>query len=413
MQVSTYSNKSIKHSQVSKSPAPARKSNITFMPAVFGKKEEERRPSYEQRRVKDSSIAAMFLNNLMQPKLYINNPEGIKFMFKPEHIHTLCEQVEAVIREQPLVLRVKAPVKVFGDIHGQYSDLMSFFLLYGSPFENGKDKDIESFDYIFLGDFVDRGINSLETICLLFALKVRYPGQVHLIRGNHEDKWINCSFGFSEECAMKLNEDPNHPDSVFARVNQVFEWLPLAAVIEEKILCLHGGIGSTVNSVSDIEGLPRPLEVIHEVTNAEEQLVVDILWSDPTDSDAETGIIQNVMRDPQGTGNIVKFGPDRVHKFLKANDLEMIIRAHECVMDGFERFAGGALMTVFSATDYCGRHKNAGAILIIGKDLEIKPKNIYSESMRGNTWIEDEEQLRKRPPTPPRWRSNGSRKSGV
>jgi protein phosphatase len=93
---------------------------------------------------------------------------------------------------------VRAPLKIFGDIHGQYSDLMSFFALYGSPFENGRKKDIENFDYLFLGDFVDRGSHSLETICLLLALKALFPKQVHLIRGNHEDYQINCSFGFSD-----------------------------------------------------------------------------------------------------------------------------------------------------------------------------------------------------------------------
>jgi protein phosphatase len=86
---------------------------------------------------------------------------------------------------------------------------------------------------------------------------------------------------------------------------------------------------------------------VHEVLTLDQQLVVDILWSDPTDNDSvtsftkELGIIKNTVRDPGGTGNIVKFGPDRVQEFLKNNNLQLIIRAHECVMDGFERFAGG------------------------------------------------------------------------
>lgn len=80
---------------------------------------------------------------------------------------------------------------MFGDIHGQYSDLMSFFALYGTPHANGKPQDIENFDYVFLGDYVDRGNYSLETICLLFALKCLYPTQIHLIRGNHEDIQTN------------------------------------------------------------------------------------------------------------------------------------------------------------------------------------------------------------------------------
>lgn len=140
--------------------------------------------------------------------------------------------------------------------------------------------------------------------------------------------------------------------------------------------------------------------------------MVDILWSDPTDCDEELGIQANCIRDPNGTGNIVKFGPDRVKQFLQDNGLSMIIRAHECVMDGFERFAGGDLITIFSATDYCGRHKNAGAILVVKKNFEIKPKLIYPvDNPYGSNWIESEESLKKRPPTPPRWRANGPRRT--
>lgn len=310
-----------------------------------------------------------------------------------------------------MVLRVQAPIKIYGDIHGQYSDLMRFFDLFGAPCYGNTEGDIESFDYLFLGDFVDRGSHSLETICLLLALKVKYPDQIHLIRGNHEDKWINNGFGFSDECAHRLGEDPTEDDSVFNRVNRLFEWLPLAAIIDNKIICLHGGIGSTLQSVEDIDKLQRPLEVIHEVSTAEQQLVVDILWSDPTDSDTELGIQQNTIRDPGGTGNIVKFGPDRVQKFLQANNLSLVIRAHECVMDGFERFAGGQLITVFSATDYCGKHKNAGAVLILKKNYELVPKLIYPQNANNHNWIEDEEALKKRPPTPPRWKNTMPRKT--
>ena len=359
----------------------------------------------------DSLLHHQFLNVLLQPKSYLNLPEDAKFLFRSDQIIALCDQAQPIIESQPMVLKIRAPIKLFGDVHGQYSDLMRFFDLYGTPYENGQDGDIESFDYLFLGDFVDRGSHSLETICLLLALKIKYPDQVHLIRGNHEDRWINNGFGFSEECAIRLGEDPNEDDSVFNRFNTLFDYLPLAAIVEEKIICLHGGIGSSLNYIEEIENLERPLEVIHEVSSPEQQLVVDILWSDPTDSDTELGILPNTIRDPGGTGNIVKFGPDRVQQFLNNNNLSMIIRAHECVMDGFERFAGGQLITVFSATDYCGKHKNAGAVLILKKNFEIIPKLIYPSNGSTNNWIEDEEQLKKRPPTPPRWKNDFPRKN--
>jgi hypothetical protein len=142
-----------------------------------------------------------------------------------------------------MVLRIDAPVKVFGDVHGQYQDLMRFFDLWGTPDENG---DIESYDYLFLGDYVDRGNHQLETICLLMALKIKYPEKIHLLRGNHEDRCINNAFGFGDECSNRLNEDRMDMNSVFNIINDFFDWLPLAAVIEEKIVCLHGGIGSTL-----------------------------------------------------------------------------------------------------------------------------------------------------------------------
>jgi protein phosphatase len=117
---------------------------------------------------------------------------------------------------------------------------MRFFDLWGIPNDNG---DIESYDYLFLGDYVDRGNHSLETICLLMALKVKFPEKIHLLRGNHEDRCINNAFGFAEECGNRLGEDPSEPDSVFNKINDLFDWLPLSAIIEDRLVCLHGGIG--------------------------------------------------------------------------------------------------------------------------------------------------------------------------
>lgn len=135
--------------------------------------------------------------------------------------------------------------------------------MFGSPFLNGKKNDVENFDYIFLGDFVDRGSHSLETICLLLALKAICPKTIHMIRGNHQDHQINCTFGFIDECIDKCKEDPSDPNSVFNHMNKLFEWLPLAAVVEDRILCLHGGIGSSVKSLDDILKIKRPVEISH------------------------------------------------------------------------------------------------------------------------------------------------------
>ena len=307
-----------------------------------------------------------------------------------------------IIKNQPMVLQLRAPIKVYGDLHGQYPDLMRMFAKYGSPSETDPGGDIDAIDYLFLGDFVDRGSFSLETVVLLLALKCKYPTQIHLIRGNHEDATINALYGFKDECRRRLREDTDAPASVYALINTVFEYLPCGAVIDQKVLCIHGGIGGSVETVADIAALPRPLKVSQTPNNPQEQHVTDLLWSDPTDSDTVPGVTMNETRDPDGSGRIVKFGPDRVDQFLKRNEpLQLIVRAHECVMDGFERFAGGRLITLFSATDYCGHHKNAGALLFIKRDLTVVPKLIYpvDRTSVGN-W--DSSSIQARPPTPPR-----------
>lgn len=326
-----------------------------------------------------------FIKTLLKPSEWKNSylvsldKNGIpKFRFRREHIIALTKACQEIILGQKMVLKIKTPVKVFGDIHGQYEDLMRFFKLWGEPSENPGSGDINLTDYLFLGDFVDRGVNSLETICLLMALKIKYPEKIHLIRGNHEDRLINSNFGFLEECEFRLN-DTREPDefNVFEVINEFFDCLPLAAIIDKEILCIHGGLGGCLTKISEIEEIKRPLRIVHEANNRTEQIVMDILWSDPTDNDNEFGIQPNIMRDSRNYGNIVKFGPDIVDKFLNTNKLSMIIRAHECVLDGFERFNGGKLITLFSATDYCKRHKNAGAMLIINNNFEIIPHLIY------------------------------------
>ena len=121
------------------------------------------------------------------------------------------------------------------------------------------------------------------------ALKVKYPEQVHLLRGNHEDKNINVTHGFGDECRQRLGEDVGDPNSVFMKVNEMFEWLPVAATLDNKIFCVHGGIGSSAAQIAGIKNIKRPIELSQDVSTQEQQIVVDLLWSDPTDS-GEPGI---------------------------------------------------------------------------------------------------------------------------
>ncbi|CAH9111513.1 unnamed protein product [Cuscuta epithymum] len=338
------------------------------------------------------------ISTLLMPRNW-KAPVNRKFFLDSYEVGELCYAAEQIFMHEPTVLQLKAPIKVFGDLHGQFGDLMRLFDEYGFPSTAG---DITYIDYLFLGDYVDRGQHSLETITLLLALKIEYPESVHLIRGNHEAADINALFGFRIECIERMGES----DGIWAwtRFNQLFNYLPLAALIEKKIICMHGGIGRSINSVEQIEKIERPITM-----DAGSIVLMDLLWSDPTENDSVEGLRPNA----RGPG-LVTFGPDRVTDFCKRNKLQLIIRAHECVMDGFERFAQGQLITLFSATNYCGTANNAGAILVVGRGLVIVPKLIHPlpppflspetspERITDETWMQ--ELNIQRPPTPTRGR---------
>ncbi|XP_042375968.1 serine/threonine-protein phosphatase BSL3-like isoform X2 [Zingiber officinale] len=182
-------------------------------------------------------------------------------------------------------------------------------------------------------------------------LQIEYPHNIHLISGNHEATDINALFGFRTECIERMGEQ----DGIWAwhRINRLFNWLPLAALMEKKVICMHGGIGHSINHVEQFENLQRPITMETRAI-----VLMDLLWSDPTENDSVEGLRPNA----KGPG-LVTFG--------------LIVRAHECVMDGFERFAQGHLITLFSATNYCGTTNNTGAILILGPDLVVVPKLIH------------------------------------
>lgn len=136
---------------------------------------------------------------------------------------------------------------------------MRFFEIWKPPTE-----DIDAYDFLFLGNYVDKGQYSLEVICLLFALKLKFPNQIFLLRGNHEDRNVNKYLGFGAECARRLGDDIEDSNSVFAKVNDAFDMMPLAAMItdkQQKIFCCHGGIGPTIQSIENIEAINRPFQI--------------------------------------------------------------------------------------------------------------------------------------------------------
>ncbi|MBA0610198.1 hypothetical protein Godav_011072, partial [Gossypium davidsonii] len=318
-------------------------------------------------------------------------PVNRRFFLDSYEVGELCYAAEQLFMQEPTVLQLKAPVKVFGDLHGQFGDLMRLFDEYGFPSTAGDITPVTITSYY-----------DVELVLKAFFLCIEYPENVHLIRGNHEAADINALFGFRIECIERMGEN----DGIWAwtRFNQLFNYLPLAALIEKKIICMHGGIGRSIHSVEQIEKLERPITM-----DAGSIILMDLLWSDPTENDSIEGLRPNA----RGPG-LVTFGPDRVTDFCKKNKLQLIIRAHECVMDGFERFAQGQLITLFSATNYCGTANNAGAILVVGRGLVIVPKLIHPlpppiqspetspERVGDDTWMQ--ELNIQRPPTPTRGR---------
>jgi len=268
---------------------------------------------------------------------------------------------------------------VFGNIHGDYVDLMRFLDIWGNPSEAG---DISGYDYLFLGNYVDKGHQSLEVICLLMALKLKYPKQIFMLRGNHEDREVNKYLGLGQECSRRLGEDINDPNSIFQKLNDMFEYLPLAAIINDKgannkVFCVHAGIGSTLQKIEDIEKIQRPLKItLGSINNETQQAAMELLWSDPTQNDDILGIHPNLIRDPLKQNNMSLFGSDLVDKFLKMNQLQIMIRSNQVLQDGMDRFANGQCITINSCTNYCSTHNNDASFLVVQKKLVISPKII-------------------------------------
>ena len=253
----------------------------------------------------------------------------------------LCEKVKEVLQQESIVQPVRAPVTVCGDIHGQFHDLKELFRIGGSPPET---------NYLFMGDYVDRGFHSIETVTLMFLYKVRYPDRVTILRGNHESRQITQVYGFYDECLRKYSTS-----LVWKYFTDAFDYLPLTAVVENQIFALHGGLSPSVETLDNIRQIDRIQEVPHEGA------MCDLLWSDPDDR-CGWGI------SPRGAG--YTFGQDIAENFLHVNGLKLIARAHQLVMEGYNWSHDKAVVTLFSAPNYCYRCGNTAAIMEIDENLK-------------------------------------------
>lgn len=272
------------------------------------------------------------------------HPSGQIVTLPQDVVHSLCTRVREVFMEQPMLLELEAPLSLCGDVHGQYHDLLRIFEHGGFPPQS---------NYLFLGDYVDRGKRSLETVCLLFAYKVKYPENFFLLRGNHESPSICRIYGFYDECKQRYSV------KLWKTFCDVFNCLPACAIIDDKVICMHGGLSQEMlrpdaDTRRMVSSISRPADI------PDAGFLCDLLWSDP----AET-----VGFGANDRGVSVSFGPDVVHSFLRKEDLDLVVRAHQVVEDGYEFFADRGLVTIFSAPNYCGEFDNAAAVLSIDESL--------------------------------------------
>lgn len=263
-----------------------------------------------------------------------------------------------VLSAQPVVAEVETPCKVFGDIHGQFRDVLLLFNAFGFP------GDEKGPIFIFNGDFVDRGTHQLEVIGMLMALKIVFPTQVYLIRGNHEDKMMNERYGFKDECMTKLGRSG---PKAYESMHKVFDELPLAAVISEQVLVVHGGIGDRKWNLDELRAVKKPVTGDKIMANP---MIFNVLWSDPIEENDAGGQDDafGVHASPRVGVNSVNFGWNVTKTFCARNGLSLVIRSHQSKQDslGLDVMHDRMLMRVFSARDYEG-HDNDAAILKVSR----------------------------------------------
>ncbi|CAJ0558099.1 unnamed protein product, partial [Mesorhabditis spiculigera] len=275
---------------------------------------------------------------------------AVKNELTPAIIEEVIRRATPIIRAEPMRLEVKAPVYCVGDIHGQFTDLMRIFKKTGWP-------DGESRRYLFLGDYVDRGPNSLECIVFLLLVKVIHPSAIYLLRGNHECSAVNRVYGFYEECCSRFPE--NHVGrGLWDQFQDLFNWMPMTALISRRILCMHGGI-SQCCKLNDIE---RPVDPFAAC------LAVDLLWADPSPQMANGPL--DPLYEASARGISHHFSKRALQELCKKFSIDLVVRGHQVVQDGYEFFAHRHLVTVFSAPNYCGTFNNFGALLYVDWDCQ-------------------------------------------
>ncbi|CAD6191607.1 unnamed protein product [Caenorhabditis auriculariae] len=329
----------------------------------------------------DKKKVQRWLEAIIFRYFHIWTPINCQGMIKSYEIAELCLRAREFFWMNRLYREVDVPVKIVGDIHGQFEDLRHMFNMNGWPFsedeikEMGKnhygrvklvDKHVtKTFrlpiqygspdrhpgpsHYLFLGDYVDRGTFSLDVVVLLFALQLRYPERITLLRGNHESRAVNKQYGFYNEVMRRYSEH------IYEICQLPFYTMPLTAIVNKRIMCMHGGISETLHDFKQLDNVMRPFDI------PDVGIIADLTWADPDPS------VDRYQDSPRGAAKI--FGVKAVEEFCSHFDLDLIVRAHQVVQDGYEFFANRRLVTIFSAPYYCSQTFNVAAVLHISKDM--------------------------------------------
>ena len=303
----------------------------------------------------------------------------------PKTLMKLFDSSIEILKTESSLLRISGNFVVVGDLHGNYRDLIRILIFNGVPPQT---------NYLFLGDYVDRGSFSIEVFELLFSMKILFPKNVYLLRGNHEEKETNERYGLYDEIQKVYGENSipldNKPEEshflqsqliniqevldegeeqekvpsaqeIWERMNNVFDYLPLACVLNETTFCVHGGISKHLHSLEDIEKIKLPLTTFSP-------LVTDLLWSDPCEP------LQHYSNNERGKGCM--FGANAIAKFLKDTNMEIVVRGHQCINKGVQFLHMHNFVTVFSSSGYSGE-KNYGGYIIIHPNQEIEKFVFY------------------------------------